>query len=512
MRRLLLKLARLYAAPKARRFKRAASCPQETQADLLQALVLDLKLTEYGEHYGISTVEDFKKRLPVVTYDDLAPWVERQRRCEANVLVNGKVAFYEKTSGSTGPAKYIPYTRALRRSFTDMFLVWAADIIERMPEVGSGKLYFSISPSFDEERVTPGGVPVGLEDDAEYLGPGLKNLLAPFLLMPKGVSALRDPEEFKRRVSVALVGEANLRTISIWNPSFLRVLLTWIEGHRDEVLETLGLDAEDPRRSALMRDPVDWSVVWPDLKLISCWADGNAAGLAKDLGALFPLATVQGKGLLATEAPMTLPLLGVEGGVPMLTEVYFELLTPSGELLGLHEVERGETYEVVISTRGGLCRYRMGDRVKVVSRYEETPTFQFVGRGDKVSDLVGEKLNEGYVRDLLKELDLSESRFQCLMPVRHPEDRYVLVLDACEGDVRELEVLVESRLAEAFHYRHARNLDQLQAVRVVVEPRIESLLSEFFIRRGKRWGDMKSTCLLTTPLDGPMLEGLGLSS
>ena len=78
---------------------------------------------------------------------------------------------------------------------------------------------------------------------------------------------------------------------------------------------------------------------------------------------------------------MTIPMIGVEGGVPLVTEVYLEFEDQDGAVLELHEVEEGETYELIVSQKGGLVRYRMGDRVLVKGLCGRTPTFSFVGRG-----------------------------------------------------------------------------------------------------------------------------------
>ena len=90
--------------------------------------------------------------------------------------------------------------------------------------------------------------------------------------------------------------------------------------------------------------------------------------------------------LLATEAPITIPLLGVEGGASI-DEVYLEFEDESGSLHELHEVSMGETYELSCRKKGGLCRYKMGDRVRVVGKHHRTPTIEFVGQGNRFSDL-----------------------------------------------------------------------------------------------------------------------------
>ena len=114
---------------------------------------------------------------------------------------------------------------------------------------------------------------------------------------------------------------------------------------------------------------------------------------------------VQGKGLLATEAPMTIPLIKAQGCVPVLNEVFFEF-EHQGNIYHLHELELGKVYSIIISQKGGLYRYRIGDRVRVTHYYLKTPCLEFLGRTETTSDLVGEKLHEDFVQDTLNQLHL----------------------------------------------------------------------------------------------------------
>ena len=283
MRRLLFYLLRWMAWPFAKRFREALENPQKAQNDVLAAITAELSQTDYGKHLGVITPEDFKNKVPVVDYDDLSVWIDKQKESEAGALISTKVLFYEKTSGSTGPAKYIPYTKALRASFTRMFLVWAHDVVANGPGIGQGRLYFSVSPSFDEEKATDTGVAVGMEDDAEYLGGIWRYLMAPFFLSPKGLSNVRDPQVFKRKLSESLLLCEDVESISIWNPSFLTVVLDYIEAHAESLDSGIGAKMGRDRQAALRQTPVDWQKVWPNLKFISAWADANAEPLARKL-------------------------------------------------------------------------------------------------------------------------------------------------------------------------------------------------------------------------------------
>src|SRR5262249_20208292 len=122
-----------------------------------------------------------------------------------------------------------------------------------------------------------------------------------------------------------------------------------------------------PRRAAALARlaPVEWSRIWPRLELVSCWGDAHAAPHAEALRPLLPGVEVQRKGLIATEAFVTLPF---EDRTPLAVRShFFEFLPLSGEDGGgdvqrtflAHELEPGREYSVVATTGGGLYRYRL---------------------------------------------------------------------------------------------------------------------------------------------------------
>jgi hypothetical protein len=129
----------------------------------------------------------------------------------------------------------------------------------------------------------------------------------------------------------------------------------------------------------------------------------------------------------------------------------------------LHELECGEEAGVIISQAGGLVRYRMGDRVQAVGRYGQTPGLRFLGRESVVSDLVGEKLNEAFVRDALHRV-LGPETCGVVVPLA---DRglpgYVCVTERSPGDAGVVAERVDGELCRAFQYRQARLLGQLDA-------------------------------------------------
>ena len=483
-------------------FRRALASPEAAQERVRRRLVGELARTGYGRSLGVKggeSLERFRELVPIVDYDALEPWLKRQREDErGGGLIVGGARFYERTSGSSGVAKLIPYSSALLGSFSRMFIIWARDLFGGLDGLGRGSVYFSISPSFGERVVTEGGREVGLEDDREYLPGVVRWLLGGLFLDGAEASRARSTEEFLRASALSLVRCGELQVISIWSPTFLEVILDYIEKRRLELAEEIGDERGELLRS--MEDGVDLGRLWPDLLLLSLWADGPSRGPSERLAARFPPSVVvQGKGLLSTEAPVTVPLLGVEGQAPMLQELFLEFEGGSGELRLLHELELGGRYGVIVSTAGGLTRYRTGDIVEVVGAVAKSPTVRFCGRGGRLSDMVGEKLSAEVVEMALEEAGLGEA-FATLVPVDGEARRYGLLTDGAGAGEAALAASLKSSLRRAHHYDLARKLGQLEGVEVVSRGDARELAMAMLMEDGRSIGGAKHERLTTRPI------------
>ena len=80
---------------------------------LSKALVWQGSGVEVGMTYA-----QFQERVPLRTYEDLAPHVERMKKGDTNILWPGSCQIYSVSSGTTaGRTKYIPVTEAMLDHF-----------------------------------------------------------------------------------------------------------------------------------------------------------------------------------------------------------------------------------------------------------------------------------------------------------------------------------------------------------------------------------------------------------
>jgi hypothetical protein len=491
----------------ARRFRAALAEPERAQRLVLHDAVTALAQTEYGRCHGLSAddgVDQFRKKIPVVDYRELAPWVARQRRDGGPVLTREAVEVWATTSGSGGARKDIPYTRALLSSFAGMFRVWADDLLNYGPPFVTGHLAMSVSPRGPADAAGA----VGIRDDSDYLPWPLRQLLRPFLVWPPTLARLGDSDAFRDIAAALLLANDRLEIVSVWSPTFFLILLDHLSAHgtrlaaemRHGRLERQGLRFRtkplDHRRSLLVgATRPDWRALWPQLKLISCWTAAEAALPARQLGDRFPGVLVQGKGLLATEAPLTLPLLGMPAPVPLVDAVFIEILKADGGCRLLHELADGDEGEAVITTPGGFPRYRLGDRVRVQGRALATPCLTFLHRAGESIDLVGEKLDAGFVSSALAETLSRTTAAATLLPWRDAgKQGYILAVDVGGPD---LSSRADAALMASFRYREARALGQLAPLRVIEQRNLGASLQAFFAARGMLAGDIKDRALMT---------------
>lgn len=508
------------SVPAWKRFSHALHEPEHAQRIILRRLLARNGNSAYGRAHGFDGIRDYKEfraRVPVVGYEELEPWIARIRRGEASVLTREPVTRLLPTSGSTGGCKLIPFTATFQREVNAAIGPWMVDLFRQHPSVALGSAYWSISPALDLPR-EESAVPIGFEDDSAYLGGVRRRLVESALAAPPALRLVRDVACHRYLTLLCLLRQRGLRLISVWHPSFLTLLLDALPAFWDELLrdiehggcgrasqlpEAVGRSVAAlprPERARELRGagPGDPHALWPRLRIVSCWADGQATIPAKDLQRRLARAVVQPKGLLATEAFVSIPFQGMH---PVAMASHFhEFADARGTIHLAHELRPGETYTVIVTTGGGLWRYRLGDLVEVDGRVGRTPSLRFLGRSGNVSDLRGEKLSEAFVTRAIEAACARcglALRFAMLAPETDAgRCHYTLFIEGPSSP--SLAAGLDAELSANPHYALCRELGQLGAPQIFqAATGAYEVYCAIAVTEGRRMGEVKPQCLST---------------
>ena len=505
-------------------FESCASDLELTQQRILFDILARNHDTEYANQYKfcqLDSVYDYQSTVPIVVFNDIEDQIDAQTRGQ-KTLCSDPVIFYEQTSGSTTVPKRLPYTEPSLKAIQQAVNPWLHDLATSRTNTAAGLSYWSISPAGRPPDNTPDGTPIGAPSDLAFLTPSLQAAFLNLFAVPPQVGGVEDVNEWRYLTLMGLIAEENLSLISIWNPSFLSLLIAAIPTIEARFIHDLTCEPKDrsvepemwhaimgnhDAKSVLKRfqcateiGQVNTKILWPKLDTISCWMHGSAMHSFDTLQSHFPSVYCQPKGLLATEAVVTFPLEGTVAPVLAVNSAFFEFRDDSGTIFLAHQLKLDESYCVIVTTYGGLYRYNMGDVVVVRGYYKELPCLEFVGRLGQVSDLQGEKLNDVFVTDCLGEI----SGFSLLISHReelNPDGYHVLVDSNCVDAFAAESIAshVEKALLRNPQYAYARHLGQLAAVTVIRIYKPESLHQDFCAAKGLSLGDIKPTALCVDP-------------
>lgn len=329
--------------------------PHDVQAEWFKKLIDAGRDTEWGQRYdfkSITTVEEFKNRVPVSNYDDLRDDIERVRHGEQNIIWPTDIKWFAKSSGTTGDkSKFIPVSA---ESLAECHFKGGKDMLS---------IYCNNYPEtniFSGKGLTLGGShQMGEFENSTYYG-DLSAILMENL--PFWVHIIRTPD-----LSIALMDEWESKIDAITKatvnedvtnlagvPSWTLVLLKY-------VLETTGKS--------------NINEVWPNLEVF--FHGGiNFAPYRDQFKKLIPSANMHyletynaSEGFFGIQdtTDKNELLLMLDYGV------YYEFM-PMEELTGdnpktlqLHEVKLNTSYALIITTNAGLWRYKIGDTVMFTS-------------------------------------------------------------------------------------------------------------------------------------------------
>ncbi len=411
-----------------RQLEKSSKNPMKENEALLRKILKSNANTEFGKLHGFSeikTVEEFRKNVPISVYDDYAPFIERTKNGEKNILTSSKILGYSRTSGSSGFPKYIPATSASIKAYVKY--TWTRALALAVKELNrQGKKYkpgrgVFLSPATNEKL--PSGLPCS---NIAEIGAMRYGFLYPFILTipTRNLFDVHDGDYIYNIYRFALADADATFIFSVFfsiNVSQLAYLQTHWETIVDDIEKGIISESIDinpglrkilskkirpmPERAAYLRKQFEQGFdetllkrLWPNLTMIS--SIGNAS---------FKPAADYVRGV-AGDIPFDFSIYGASEGLvaacyelentnmQLLTDSCFYEFIPAGEttdeVLTLDKLEEGKQYEILITTQAGLYRYHLKDVIEVKGFRNKMPLISFVYRKGQYFNIAGEKFSE----------------------------------------------------------------------------------------------------------------------
>lgn len=348
----------------------------ENQNILFGELMEKLSLTEYGRKFGIeklTTYQQFAERVPVASFEDFLPYIERNQRGEQSLLWPGDIRWFAKSSGTT--------------SNVSKFIPMSYEIMEHNHFEGSKEAvtqFFGFYPEgkiFGGKGLLIGGTTKQNEGQDYYFG-DLSGILmvhlpswANWKSTPDVEVATLESWEEKLEKMVEIIKDEDVTSVS--------GVPTWTAVVMQRVLEVTG------KQNILE--------VWPNFELF-IHGGVNFEPYREQFKAFLPSSQVKYlETYNASEGFFGIQYQADRSELVLLTHlgIFFEFY-PATEVPSIHNivplsaVKPGINYAVIISTVGGLWRYIIGDTIQF---HGLNPfTFKITGRTKLFINAFGEEL------------------------------------------------------------------------------------------------------------------------
>ncbi len=364
------KLIRCFFEPRRAQLRRVLADPLTTQRDQLRWLLERGSHTEIGRRYdmrSIKTIEQFEARVDTFDYDAYSPYIDRARRGERDIVWNGEVRWFARSSGTTDRSKYIPVTSdGLYRAHTRGTLDVAAIVSALFPDTRAydGKL-LTLGGS---RRVEREGERALTGDLSAILIENTKSVSGWFRTPTRDIALIADFEEKIEAICRQTTKEnvTSFAGVPSWNLMLMRRILEYTG--KQSICE-----------------------VWPNLELFVHGGVGFAP-YAEHYKRIIPSERMrymntynasEGFFAMADASEQEDMLLMVDYGT-------FYEFDNGREIVPLEGVRVGEDYAMIITSCNGLWRYRIGDTVTFTST--KPYRIRISGRTKQYINVFGEEL------------------------------------------------------------------------------------------------------------------------
>jgi hypothetical protein len=354
--------------------------PIQVQEETFRGLIDSARKTEFGKAYQfdqISSYQDFSKRVPLFDYEAFKPHIEKTMTGKQNVIWPTDIEWFAKSSGTTSSrSKYIPVSE---ESLEECHYKGGKDMVS---------IYVNNFP--DTKLFTGKSLSIG--------GALEKNPLN-----PQGTARAGD------------VSAVIMQNLPIW-AQFARTpsLETALMGEWEAKIEKMAMETMNENVTSIAGVPT-WTVVllqrilelkkakhilevWPNLEVFfhGAVAFGPYRNLFKELIPSEKMRYMETYN--ASEGFFGIQDQPDSDELLLLLDygIFYEFIpmedwdkeTP--KVIPLEQVEIGKNYAILISTNGGLWRYKIGDTVKFTSTYPYR--FRISGRTKHFINAFGEEV------------------------------------------------------------------------------------------------------------------------
>ncbi|XWS41830.1 hypothetical protein CRYUN_Cryun17cG0116400 [Craigia yunnanensis] len=522
--------------------------------------------TEYLKRFqlnGATDRETFKSKIPAVTYEDLQPEIQRIANGDQSPIFSAHpISEFLTSSGtSAGERKLMPtiHEELDRRQLLYSLLMPVMNLY--VPGLDKGKgLYFLFVKA---ETKTPGGLVARPVLTSYYKSDHFKTRpYDPFNVYTSPNEAILCVDSFQSMYTQMLCGlimrEEVLRVGAVFASGLLRAIhflqINWNQLAHDIATGTLNRKVMDASIRECMSKILkpnpelaefitkecseeNWECIitriWPNTKYLDVIVTGGMAQYIPTLeyysGGL-PMACTM---YASSECyfglnlkPMCKPSEVSYTIMPNMA--YFEFLPHESStsvlsrdspprLVDLADLEVGKEYELIITTYAGLCRYRVGDILRVTGFHNAAPQFRFIRRNNVLLSIESDKTDEAELQKaienasvLLKEFNTSVVEYTSYADTKQIPGHYViywelLVKDSANAPTDDVLNQCCLQMEESLNsvYRQSRVADNSIGpleIRVVKNGTFEELM-DYAISRGASINQYKvSRCVSFTPI------------
>lgn len=503
------------------------------------------KKCKYGKEYNftsIKSIDEYKDKVPITNYASYEKYIEEMLRGEKNILVAEDVEYFGHTSGTTGKQKLVPVTKKSREVGSKYMALllekFAYNNLKNKWNYGRGlMLADTVMTTYSE-----GGVPICSATSGGM--DAIKPILPKIYTSPYEVMKIKDKNAALYLHLLFALKDKNLTYISgvfISNVlDALRVLednaeLLVRDIRRGSIDRNLNIDDETRKKlnkylkpNAGRADEIELEFskgfegicrrIWPKLIYIASVTGANFSIYDDMVNYYTGSIPIYSPAYASTEAMIGInPYISKIRYVIIPDTAFYEFIPvkesnkENPKTYCIDELKVGEKYEIVITSYAGFYRYRLGDVVKVVDYYNNSPEIEFLYRKNQALNMVSEKTTEEHLRASLsktvKEFNLSLVDYTTFEDNKITPGRYVFYLEFNEeipkSKIKFIENTLDKELQKAnLAYGRFRKNNRLACLSInVVKRNTFDIIKRYLISKGVSKSQIKIPRVITNKKD-----------